>query len=485
MVFSLCRIRMWVIFSGLFVLPVFLQAQTQQAEKALKANSRLVSSIERTETTAGRETVYLEMPFGKATFTDPAQVQKLSGLLIESVELVYTRFAVSENFDQQDLDKERLQQLHKLLPGAFAESWTGWQLTGQTSPATADSARNMFHGFVVTYRPAPSPGGMKEEIEFLEKFFSKKPGDETTTGSNPAVVDSSGSISTDSKMTFAERQRYTALQLAIKKLDRNPAITVDTTRARVVKQTGDYAVVQLHYRFMNHKRSKFDTIRISEIDTAMKILNRKPPPFADSIIITVLKRNRQWKNIVLVCDLTGSMAPYTAQVFELFREAPEIKKVDQFIFFNDGDARTKKPVGRTGGLYPVRTHDYDSMMTTALRTMKGGDGGDTPENNIEAALLAIAENDSLSDIVMIADNLSTPRDMELLKKVNRPVHVIACGSRYGLNPCYLKIARVTKGSVHTMRDDVGNLEFLQDEQTIKIGKENFKIQGDDFFQTRD
>lgn len=496
MVEASVRKSLLLFFSAVCFVTGIARAQTSTAWKKLRGNSRTVPIISPADPGPGRAVALLEIPFGQSLFSHPEKVKALAGLQIESIELVYTTYAESKTFLQDNLNLRRVEELHRLLPGAFSQTWTGWQLTGQTAATAADSARQLFHGFIITYRPAPDAVTVAGEIAFLEKYFSRKPGGTNVgdPGSDPGstgttVKDSSSGIETDSKLSVKDRMRYTALQVAIKRLDIRQGVTVDTSKAYVVTQNDDYAVVKLDYRFQNHKLTKYDTVLISEIDTAMKRMTRKPPPFADSIFKMVMRRNAHWENIVLICDVTGSMSPYTAQIFEWLSDPSTRKKIKQCFFFNDGDGKAErdKKNGSTGGIYGVRSSQFDSIFNTATLAMHKGDGGMTPENNIEAALYAIAhsQNDSLTDIIMIADNLSTPHDMALLKKINRPVHVIACGSRHGINPCYLKIARVTKGSVHTMNDDAGNLEYLENEQVIKIGKENFKIIGDDFFQTHD
>jgi len=447
------------------------KAQVTLAEKRLKENQTSLPVYTAAPAAPGRELVYLQTPFAKASFIDPAQVDLLRGKVIEKVELVYTAFAVSPNFDQQGLNRSRLRTLHAALPAAFS-TLTGWQLSAQTSASNADSARKLFHGFVVTCRTEPTPESMAMEIEALKNALG-----------DPAASASPSSSSSSSASTSSSNLRFTALQIAMHRLGSNAGITLDSTRCRVVKVTDQYTLVEMHYRFQSHKRKRIDTVSNTQIDTTASLNTRMAVKFPDSVITTVLRRNTHWKNMVIVCDLTGSMSPYTAQLFDWFREAAAEKRVKAFYFFNDGDGKLnrKKEIGSTGGIHYTASMSPDTVLQVALATMKAGTGGDAEENNLEALLQAIQKSDSTAEFIMIADNHCVPRDMPLLKEVTRPVHIIACGSNYGINPMYLKIARYTNGSLHTMRLDIEGLGQLEDGDVITIGKERFRIKGYNFF----
>lgn len=489
-----------LLFSGLIS-----NAQVHPVENELRQNSRVVPVLPAPEPYPGRTVVFLPTPFAKANLIDPAKAAALRGTVIESVELVYTTFATSPDFDQQNLNKRRLQELYRLLPEAFTNSMVQWQLTGQNKATVVDSARNLFHGFVITYRPAPTPESMLEEwtaIETMLKMTAKeryRPSEPGSTSTSTSTTTSSSSTTTTSSsstgitmtgtfkgdidsMDAGTRQRYTALRIAMHHLGNREGVTLDSNKCRISKVTTDYSIVELHYRLMNHKRSRFDTIPNTVVDTTT-ILVRKPfDKFPDTIIYNVMRRN-PWDNMVIICDVTGSMSPYTAQVFLWLDEAVKAGRIKSFVFFNDGDGKNdkSKKMGKVGGLYPIKASSIDSIKDKARTAMRNGDGGDCPENNIEALLYAAARNDTNTSYIMIADNLATPRDLELLKGFTQPVHIIACSARGGINPEYLKIARYTKGSVHTLHYDFYGLGDLEDGAVIHIGKESFHIKGNNFF----
>jgi hypothetical protein len=107
--------------------------------------------------------------------------------------------------------------------------------------------------------------------------------------------------------------------------------------------------------------------------------------------------------------------------------------------------------------------------------LKGG-GGDCPENNIEALLLAEKEFPENDFQVLIADNWAPIKDMSLMQKLTKPVRVVLCGVvDYNINIDYLNLARQTKGSVHLMERDLYNLSALHEGEILKIGRKSFKI----------
>jgi hypothetical protein len=92
-------------------------------------------------------------------------------------------------------------------------------------------------------------------------------------------------------------------------------------------------------------------------------------------------------------------------------------------------------------------------------TIRNGQGGDAPENVIEAILYGLKKKKTTENVVLIADNWAKVRDINLLSRVKVPVRVLLCGVTEGMeiNPDYLNIAYKTKGSVHTIEQDITTL----------------------------
>jgi hypothetical protein len=198
-----------------------------------------------------------------------------------------------------------------------------------------------------------------------------------------------------------------------------------------------------------------------------------------AILRDVIKRQPTLDNLMLVVDLTGSMGPYIAQVLELMADLVVNDKphVGCIVLFNDGDGREdrNKQVGRTGGITVLdRNIDLDKLGKAILKSMMRGNGGDVMENNLEAVLKGEKECQSCSEVLMIADNLATPRDASLVSSLKRPIHWLLCGADDGINVRYLDLVRENKGTLHTARSDVSGLELLEENQSVLI--DGFKYQ---------
>jgi hypothetical protein len=69
--------------------------------------------------------------------------------------------------------------------------------------------------------------------------------------------------------------------------------------------------------------------------------------------------------------------------------------------------------------------------------------------------------------------------MKLLKRIKKPVHVILCGTKRGINQQYLQLAYSTKGSIHTTNNDV-DMKKLKEGQQIELDRDVFIFQGGEF-----
>ncbi len=96
---------------------------------------------------------------------------------------------------------------------------------------------------------------------------------------------------------------------------------------------------------------------------------------------------------------------------------------------------------------------------------------DGPENDLEATIAAIHNCENYTDIILVVDNYSPVKDIDLLKYVNNPIKIILCGANDGyINTDYLDIAYHTNGSIHTIEEDIVNIGNTLDGARIKIGK---------------
>lgn len=197
---------------------------------------------------------------------------------------------------------------------------------------------------------------------------------------------------------------------------------------------------------------------------------------ADSTVLKIFTRNSSFNADVIVADLTGSMSPYYLEILAWF-SLNETDKERSYSFFNDGDHKPteEKVIGKTGGIYQVKSKSLDTIVEYVRQTIQSGNGGDQPENNIEAILKAIEKNPACKEVIMLADNWSDMRDYNLRYQVNKPVRIILCGTKQGINPQYLNLAYITKGSVHTIEEDLDKLFELKNGATFILAGQTFVV----------
>jgi antitoxin component YwqK of YwqJK toxin-antitoxin module len=206
------------------------------------------------------------------------------------------------------------------------------------------------------------------------------------------------------------------------------------------------------------------------------------PDTTNNAVFKVMNRNPKWRKNVIVTDLTASMYPYARQIhtwLKLFFMKDTAQQY--FVFFNDGDSRkdADKKIGATGGIYICRAKTCDDLLTTMKLTIKRGEGGDSPENVVEAILAGLKKVRKPDNIILIADNWAKVRDLSLISRVKVPVRVILCGVYEGMeiNTDYLNIAYKTKGSLHTIEQDISDLINQTSGKKFNINGFDYIIKG--------
>ena len=78
---------------------------------------------------------------------------------------------------------------------------------------------------------------------------------------------------------------------------------------------------------------------------------------------------------------------------------------------------------------------------------------------VEAILAGIKKIRRPDNIILIADNWAKVRDLNLVTRIKIPVRVVLCGVFEGMeiNTDYLNIAYKTRGSIHTIEQDITEL----------------------------
>ncbi|UOQ53685.1 hypothetical protein [Hymenobacter cellulosivorans] len=241
------------------------------------------------------------------------------------------------------------------------------------------------------------------------------------------------------------------------------------------------------YRVFLKKKNKRDycearITKAGELLASADTATLEPQLPADANVVNkVMSRHPEWSKEVVVTDVTGSMFPYTYDLLA-WLQLNTLQDEKTFVFFNDGNDTPdkQKKVGKTGGLYHVRTDSYEATKNKLIEAMKGGGGGDAPENDIEALLYARQLTSDSTDVILIADNYTFPRDTKLLKNTTAPVRIILCGVHDYINPKYLALARKHGFSLHTIEGDIMDLSKLLDGQVITIQGQQYQVTKDGF-----
>lgn len=198
----------------------------------------------------------------------------------------------------------------------------------------------------------------------------------------------------------------------------------------------------------------------------------------------------KWKNVVIVCDITSTMFPYTTQVFDWMNENTENTSIKGIVFFTDCDSLGRQTRGRLPGkMFTVRKKDELVLWDTMFAAINNTENNkDKPENNIEALLYAQKHFPEAEEFVMIADNSTQVKDMKQLSKVKKKVHIILCGETYEKNVAfqsdYVQIAKKTKGSIHTLEDDIENITKVKEMSVVRVGNIYFRFHKGKFHTTK-
>jgi hypothetical protein len=202
----------------------------------------------------------------------------------------------------------------------------------------------------------------------------------------------------------------------------------------------------------------------------------------DSTSYQTLARNlNQWRDAVVVCDLTTSMYPYSTQLFAWVRKQARNPSIKGFVFFTDCDSlgQQTRPNGLPGQMFVTHEYDATKALPTLLKAARNTiQNDDNAENDVEALVFAQKAFPTAKHLILIADNMSTVKDMHLLTKLALPVHVILCGTTGSTTALpfqqdYHTIASQTNGSLHTLEDDF-EPDQLSNKSVIRVGAHYYR-----------
>lgn len=524
----------------LFFFPFFLQSQTvqEQIQLVLKTPPR---NVEKYTKSTRKDVLFLETAFNNAVFSDKEILQSVKNKVILKVELVYTTYRKSETFDQHSLNRKRLEGLFLSAPNCLNQEGIEWVLLAQTGCTSAEAGKEFFHGFVITYRDLPDAVLTKVETNFIREVAAGKiksyaydtylkretekiekdsldaiepvielpkfPHSEQARinyfskylhfpaeSSKPAKIDVQFLLSKEGKITkivFPNNPEPSPYKDEVRDFIQNmPDWTPGTINGKPSE-----CMIQFSVDFMNRGSVIPSPLEIFATEVPPKARAKmpaydynaiKPTPTSNQVSNALQKVN--WNHSTLVCDVTGSMAPYNAQIVEFISSQMKSKQQapQQFVFFNDGDNRKdkSKKIGQTGGIYTCKSSSLDSITELMVATMDKGTGGDLPENNIEALMKALEVYPKTQKLILIADNYASPRDMSLVKNIGVPVHILVCGGSV-LNEDYIDLAYQTKGSFSFNGKEYTDFHSFEEGATLQVGKITYVLRKGHFIRKRD
>lgn len=394
---------------------------------------------------------YMPMDFSSSEFVKNYSGYKFpKDRFVMTVHLVYTKYREVDTFNQPLLNRNRFENLKTVWPELFSTKGIQFKVFEQNSAKTEEAAKKLYHGFIIFFKAKVSQK-VKEEKGIIGYTIS-------------TYRDSM--VWTSEKIIYKKRKRYveTGYYLANDPEKRKDGLKYKTPsiwfREKETKLVVDSVVA---------RRIKAKKVKVGRFDKRF-LQNTNE---YDALV------NKIWKGKWgIVTDVTGSMGPYSAQVLLFLKYNTDVLKTSRFTFFNDGNGAPEliKRIGSSGGVYNVNSNNFDTIYHTILTAMENGNGGDIPENNIEAIISATKKWPDIDTILMIADAGAPIKDIVLLKQLKKPVSIVLCGNVDGNVPFdYFMLARETGGTIIQTNDEIRNLRKYKKGDVVEVGERTYRL----------
>lgn len=407
--------------------------------------------------------VHIKNGLRSSTYINPEDWLSINDQVhVEKISIIFSKYPIREDGYHMNhpLLFNRLKKLFDIDP-MLNDSTIQWEIILQTNCKNDEQVDSLYHGVAISFS---KPFAIVQTSEIQQDIS-----DETLK----QLADSM-SISLDSTMALVQEfQQLRDLPEHIKK-----DLTGRNNREKL----------SIIIEFLEEEYQSIEEVDDSQIDQEFldkhEALVRKFVEYYnksnDLVVQTVFDRNPQWKNALVVADWTGSMYQYGSQALHWHILNFETSGLTYFTLFNDGDRKFNfKKIGETGGIYHEKANNIEKMLDLYQLVMMKGGGGDIPENDMEAIIKGMEHFPDHDDVILIADNNSCVRDIELLELINKPVHVIVCGysALRGVNPQYIQIAEKTGGSIHTIEKDIEVVKTVKDKRGVikKVVDEELKV----------
>jgi len=496
-----------------------------RAQNPAEASPRSIVQFKEPHPAPGEKTVLLSCPYAEPQILDPSVLEELRRATLVRIDLLYTRFRRSEDFDQYGLNTRRWKNLEKLLPGLFDNKLVYFQNTEQTGAADLETAETYFHGFCIYYRIPSDTRTRTEEIRKVAEYVGAADSLKRKNGRerNLTAYDSDPLEHFDTPPRFGKNEcdltKYLNLEIRYPKEAMAKGIRGTSVVSFVVNRAGgiqDFKIIhglghgceeaikdalehspawepavykgrkvnvyqELRVRF-GLPMDLGETLDCGRVNIRSMVFNKDEWKLTEKqkIVSRTLNNQQNLQHAALAFDVTGSMGPFLADMLTYIKT--NSKKIDLYAFFNDGDRKADhdKEIGNTKGIYMYRGNVYDSIEATVFKALQAGYGGDLPENDLEALLAAQTACPDCSRLIWIADNYAVPRDLALSEKITRPVLMILCGADYRISPHLLTLAKRMKAQVSVPGGFIPRFPDLKNGDLFKVRGETFLWNGTSF-----
>ena len=337
----------------------------------------------------------------------------------------------------------RIRALQRLMPQT--RSCNDWRLVEQTACTTAKLAKKFYHGVVVYTRQESAPDARAIPSTAPQPAYKPTPKPSPQRAEPPTAAETVSPETTEATKPTPETL-----------LTAPPNPNATPVRQRPAPQPSDPNITPDSLATLRRASIRRMLLEIS-MGSVREVASGRAK-LKDPIVLKTLEANRaSWDSLLVVVDWTASMYEYGAQIVRWYRDSTVQDKIRFLVFFNDGDDYAKppnyrggKPIGNTGGIhYNLTPQNTASVLDTMEAVIRAGGGGEDEENDVEAVLRSQQRfRGKFKQTVLIADNASPVRDLELADSLLLPVHIILCGvPDVPYAEQYLTIAWKTGGSV--------------------------------------
>jgi hypothetical protein len=464
----------------LALFPLLLNAQQNKFIDSL-LNNRVILVPKYIQPTESNESLLLRMNFGQPDILDTTGIWKLKDAQILSVDLVFTDYPSTQ--DLKPLNRKRYNNLLALIPINIHDENIGWQMIRQLDGKDKESSLGLLHGWVINYRPKFTSAETEAEIAYIDSVVKKlrKPAPvkdsvapdkirhwDVIHGKNANVYREYAGrpikiITNDERLArkLFWPKKDTLIKIPTEMARKDGLLVFPQERA--IKSDSVFLVLSPFVVIAKNDTVKYDREKSLKTGTVPSVLDRIP--ITDALVIA---------------DVTGSMSRYTGQLLSWLSFHDEDSSVKYLVCFNDGGIKpdNQKKIGETGGIYGEPYLNVSNAANFMKKVMRGGNGGDEPENDCEAIIKSIEMFPDCGDVVLLADNWAPMRDIVLAKDIHKPVKVVVCGlNMIGVNPDCITVALLTGGSLHFLNEDVVDLTLLKEGKQMMIGGKIYKFNG--------